>query len=80
MQAAGATGEVAGWVFDSDGRYIEVGTNDRVGGVRIEPGRNAPTIAIAAGATKVGAIRAALKGRIINGLVTDESTARSLLD
>jgi DNA-binding transcriptional regulator LsrR (DeoR family) len=79
MQAAGATGEVAGWVFDSDGRYVDVGTNDRVGGVRVEPGRSAPTIGIAAGATKVAAIRAALTGRIINGLVTDEPTARALL-
>lgn len=79
MQKAGAVGEVAGWVFDSDGVYIPVGMNERVGGVRIEPGRSAPTIGIAGGATKVTAIRAALSGHIINGLVTDELTARALL-
>lgn len=79
MQAAGATGEVAGWVFDSDGNYLDVGTNRRTGGVRVAPGLDRPAIGIAAGASKVPAIRAALKSRIINGLVTDEPTAAALL-
>jgi DNA-binding transcriptional regulator LsrR (DeoR family) len=79
MQALGAAGEVAGWVYDSDGRYIDAGINERVGGVRVEAGRAQPVIGIAAGAKKVDAIRAALKGGIINGLVTDEPTAAALL-
>jgi DNA-binding transcriptional regulator LsrR (DeoR family) len=79
MQAAGATGEVAGWVFDSQGNYLNVGTNRRTGGVRVEPGLDRPSIGIAAGASKVAAIRGALKSRIINGLVTDEPTATALL-
>lgn len=79
MQAAGATGEVAGWVFDSEGAYLDVGTNRRTGGVRVAPGLDRPSIGIAAGASKVPAIRAALKSRIINGLVTDEPTAGALL-
>jgi DNA-binding transcriptional regulator LsrR (DeoR family) len=80
MQAAGATGEVAGWVFDTEGNYLDVGTNRRTGGVRVSPGLDRPAIGIAAGASKVPAIRGALKSRIINGLVTDETTARALLD
>ena len=79
MQAAGAVGEVAGWVFDSKGVYLDVGTNTRTGGVRVAPGLDRPSIGIAAGASKVPAIAAALKSRIINGLVTDEPTARALL-
>jgi DNA-binding transcriptional regulator LsrR (DeoR family) len=79
MQAAGASGEVAGWVFDSDGRYLELGTNRRTGGVRITQGLSRPSVGIAAGASKVPAIYAALKSKIINSLVTDESTARLLL-
>ena len=79
MQAAGATGEVAGWIFDSEGNYLDVGTNRRTGGVRVAPGLDRPAIGIAAGASKVPAIRAALKSRIINGLVTDEPTAAALL-
>ena len=79
MQAAGAAGEVAGWVFDSDGRYLDLGTNTRTGGVRVAPGLDRPAIGIAAGASKEPAIFAALKSRIINSLVTDEPTARLLL-
>ncbi len=79
MQAAGAVGEVAGWVFDSRGVYLDVGTNTRTGGVRVAPGLDRPSIGIAAGASKVPAIAGALKSRIINGLVTDEPTARALL-
>ncbi len=80
MQAAGAVGEVAGWVFDSSGTYLDFGTNHRTGGVRVEPGLPRPSIGIAAGPSKVAAIAAALKSHIINGLVTDEPTARAILD
>ena len=79
MQAAGATGEVAGWVFDSEGRYLELGTNDRTGGVRVAQGLRRPSIGIAAGPSKIPAIHAAIKSHIINGLVTDEATALALL-
>ncbi|MCX7645774.1 MAG: sugar-binding transcriptional regulator [Rhodobacteraceae bacterium] len=80
MQAKGAAGEIVGGVFDSEGRYIETPISDLVGGVRVEPGRTVPVIGVAAGPAKLTAIRAALKGRIVNGLVTDESTAAALLD
>ncbi len=79
MQAAGATGEVAGWVYDSAGEYLEVGTNRRTGGVRITQGLDRPAIGIAAGSSKVRAISAALQSRIINGLITDEATATAIL-
>ena len=79
MQAAGASGEVAGWVYDSEGRYLDLGTNTRTGGVRVEPGLARRAIGIAAGASKVPAIHAAMKSHIINGLITDEPTARALL-
>lgn len=79
MQAAGAVGEVAGWVYDSQGQYLDVGTNMRTGGVRLAQNLPRPAIGIAAGASKVRAIEAALKSRIINGIVTDDATARALL-
>lgn len=80
MRGAGAAGEVAGWVFDSQGRYLDFGINTRTGGVRVEPGLDRPAIGVAAGATKVPAIAGALKSRILNGLVTDAPTAQSILD
>ncbi|WP_151720414.1 sugar-binding transcriptional regulator [Gemmobacter serpentinus] len=79
MQAAGAVGEVAGWVFDSRGQYLDFGINTRTGGVRVEPGLDRPAMGIAAGQTKVPAIRAALKSGILNGLVTDAPTAEAIL-
>lgn len=79
MQHQGAVGEVAGWVFDRNGHYLDLGISGRVGGVRIEPGQIRPVIGVAAGPSKVRATHAAIRGQIISGLVTDEPTARALL-
>lgn len=79
MQAQGAAGEVAGWVYDSDGRYLETSINLRVAGVRVTAEEGRMVIAIAGGARKLTALIAGLKGRIFNGLITDELTARKLL-
>jgi DNA-binding transcriptional regulator LsrR (DeoR family) len=79
LQALGAVGEIGSWIYDVAGRYIESPRNLLVGGVRVEPGQAQPVIAVAAGEAKVPAIHAALLGRIVNGLVTDEPTAASLL-
>ena len=40
---------------------------------------NRPEPAAAVGPAKVPAIKAALAGRLINGLITDEATARTVL-
>jgi DNA-binding transcriptional regulator LsrR (DeoR family) len=79
LQAQGAVGEIASWVFDAEGRYIDVARNALIGSIRVEPGRARPVIGVAAGLNKVTAIRAALVGRLLNGLVTDEATATALL-
>lgn len=79
LQAAGAAGEIGSWVFDAKGRYLDNARNALVGGVRVEPGQDKPVIAVAAGPNKVQAIHAAMLGRIINSLVTDEPTARAIL-
>lgn len=79
LQKRGAVGEVAGWVFDAEGRFLEKPETTRHGGVRVEPGLARPAIGVAAGASKLPAIHAALKARILNGIVTDESTARAIL-
>jgi len=79
MQAKGAAGEIAGAVIDARGNYIETPISALVGGVRVEPGRPVPVIGVAAGPSKVVAVRAALLGRIVNCLVTDEPTAEALL-
>ena len=45
----------------------------------LPPRERAAVIGIAKGKRKYEALRAALKGRIINGLITDETTAEYLL-
>lgn len=79
LQAVGAAGEIGSWVYDTKGQYIDSPRNNLVGGVRVEPGQSKPVIAVAAGANKLQAIHAALLGRIVNSLVTDEDTARGIL-
>ncbi|MEM8959547.1 MAG: sugar-binding transcriptional regulator [Pseudomonadota bacterium] len=79
MLTAGAVGEIAGWAYDASGRYLTCGTNRRTAGVRVDPSDDRLTIGIAAGQTKRDSLRAALKGRLINGLITDEETATALL-
>jgi DNA-binding transcriptional regulator LsrR (DeoR family) len=77
---AGGVGEILGWVFDAKGRFLETGTNTRVTSIRPNVDGRQPRICIAHGATKVGPLRAALAVHLVNGLVTDEATARALLD
>ena len=79
LQAQGAAGEIGSWVYDGHGRYLDSPRNALVGGVRVEPGQTKPVIGVAAGKNKIKALRGALAGRIINGLVTDEATAQILL-
>jgi DNA-binding transcriptional regulator LsrR (DeoR family) len=75
----GAVGELTGWAFDAEGRIIEGGTNRRLTSIphRISP--DILTVGAAIGPAKVPAIRAALAGRILTGLITDETTATRLL-
>jgi DNA-binding transcriptional regulator LsrR (DeoR family) len=79
MLRRGAAGELTGWAFDAEGRIIDGGTNRRLTSIPPRVPATALTIGAAVGKAKVSAIRAALKGRLINGLITDEATAIGIL-
>ncbi len=80
MRRLGAVGEVTGWAYDAAGRIIAGGFNQRLTSVpRIVPPEQL-VVGIAQGTAKVLPIHAALRGRIVNGLITNETTARSLLN
>jgi DNA-binding transcriptional regulator LsrR (DeoR family) len=79
MLRRGAAGELTGWAFDAEGRIIDGGTNRRLTSIPPRVPVAALTIGAAVGKAKVSAIRAALKGRLINGLITDEATAGGIL-
>lgn len=78
MVARGAVGEITGWAYDAAGRVLEGGHNDRVAGAPLRPD-GPPRIGVAVGAAKADALRAALEGGLLRGIVTDEATAAAVL-
>lgn len=76
----GAIGEIAGWAFDAQGRLLQKGTNTRVASVPLEQPARRSMIGVAGGPSKAEAILAALRGRLITGLITDEAAAEAILD
>lgn len=80
LSARGAVGEICFRFFDEDGALVRSSLDARVIGVSYEQLRKTPsTVAVAGGARKFVAIRAALRGRWIDTLVTDLQTAERLL-
>jgi DNA-binding transcriptional regulator LsrR (DeoR family) len=79
LQAAGGVGEIIGWAYDDRGNQIEGQTNDRVASVPLQQPPSMQTIGVARGVNKLAAIRGALAGQWITGLITDETTAEALL-
>lgn len=79
LRAAGATGEICGHVFDDQGRFLDHSYNQRLVGVRATA-QKYPVYCIGAGQSKLAALRAALSGGLLTGLVTDELTAMALLE
>jgi DNA-binding transcriptional regulator LsrR (DeoR family) len=80
MRRLGAVGEVTGWAFDAAGKIIGGGTNDRVTSAPRDIPPTRLVVGVAQGIGKILPIRAALRGRIISGLITNETTARSVLE
>jgi DNA-binding transcriptional regulator LsrR (DeoR family) len=79
LMRLGAAGEITGWAYTAEGEIIDGGTNRRLTSIPHPRPARALTVAAAIGKPKAVAIRAALKGRLINGLITDEATAKALL-
>ncbi|NEQ30072.1 MAG: sugar-binding transcriptional regulator [Leptolyngbya sp. SIO4C5] len=76
----GAIGEIAGWAFDTRGNLLKKGSNARVASLPLEQPAQKSTIGVAGGLGKAEAIRAALRGQLITGLITDEAAAEAMLD
>jgi DNA-binding transcriptional regulator LsrR (DeoR family) len=79
LSRSGAVGEICGWAYDAEGRLVDGPTNARVASAPIPPRQTGLVIAMAMGRRKAPAVRAALKGGLANGLITDESTSELLL-
>ena len=78
LTARGGIGEIMGRFIDAEGGVVDSEINRMITSYDIRQNQ-CPRIAVACGEYKRPAILAALKGGWINGLVTDEHTARWLL-
>ena len=79
LAAAGAAGEITSWVYDGQGQTIDCAFNSRVASAPLPKAADRAVLAVAVGNAKVTAILAALRGHLINGLITNESTAETLI-
>ena len=75
----GAVGEITGWSFDAEGRILDGEINIRVASLPLERPSGRPTIVAGNGSRKVVPLRAALRGGLLSGLITDEATAAAIL-
>jgi DNA-binding transcriptional regulator LsrR (DeoR family) len=81
LHARGAVGDIALRFFDAEGRAVEHELNDRIIGLELEQIRKIPrVIGVAAGIEKFEVIRGALRGKLIDVLVTDDQVATRLLE
>ncbi len=76
---AGAVGDNLGWAFDEAGELVRTSIQQRVTSIQLRRPPKKPVIAFTGGEHKARAVLGALRGQWINGLVTDETCARSIL-
>jgi len=80
LKKAGAVGAICGRFFDAGGQKCWGELDDRTIGLNLAELRNIRhKICVATGKEKIDAILGALRGELLNVLVTDERTAVSLL-
>jgi DNA-binding transcriptional regulator LsrR (DeoR family) len=73
----GAIGEILGHFFTIDGSFIHTGLEKRI--ISVNFPMKCPVIGVAGGPDKIKAIAGALRSGWLQGLVTDENTAKGLV-
>jgi len=80
LREAGAVGEICGRFFDRNGAECETVWRDQVMSVEAEQLRRIPqVIGVVSGNDRSAAIAAAIRGKLIKGLIIDEIGAAALL-
>jgi DNA-binding transcriptional regulator LsrR (DeoR family) len=80
LRSRGVVGDILGYLLDADGAVMELPENERL--VALHPDRLRrveSVIGVAAGRAKAAAVRAVLRGGMVDVVVTDEATAGSVL-
>lgn len=77
--ANGAVGDLANRFIDSNGQPVQTELNERIIGIDLNHLRQIPrVVGVAGGANKIKPICAALRGKLIDVLITDQETAKAL--
>jgi len=77
--AKGAVGDIALRFIDAEGQPVQSELSERIIGIDIAHLRQIPrVVGVAGGRNKIEPIRAALRGKLLNVLITDQSTAKAL--
>ena len=80
LREAGAVGEFCGYHIDRFGEVLDTPNNKKVVGITVDEIRHIPhVIGVAAGAAKAPTIMAALRGGLVNALITDDYAASEIL-
>ena len=81
LKMKGAVGDVLSHFIDKDGNLVPNSLEDRLIGISLETLKTLRNvIGVAAGESKVEAIKAVLRGQYLDVLITDASTAEKLLE
>lgn len=81
LQNYGAVGDIVLRYFDANGQPVAHDINDRIIGLNLDQIKQIPrVIGVAGGLEKLDVIRAALRGKLISVLVTDDQTVLHLLE
>jgi DNA-binding transcriptional regulator LsrR (DeoR family) len=80
IRRKGGVGELLGHFFDDAGKAVATTLSNRALALAREDISNRRIVAVAGGKVKVRAIKSVLEGRYLKGLITDERTARSLVE
>ncbi len=79
--AAGAVGDILGVFYDSHGQVVDLPIHRRRIGIELDDLRAIPNVVgVAGGMSKFDAILGALRGGLLDVLVTTENVARALLE
>lgn len=79
LKALGAVGDIALRFFDSDGQAVDHAVNDRIIGLDLAQIKHIPrVVGVAGGDGKYEVIRGAVRGNLVDVLITDENTATRL--
>lgn len=79
VRQQGGVGELIGHFFDAQGKPAKTNLSDRTLSIGLEDLQRSRIVAVAGGEEKADSIWAILKSGLLDGLITDERTAKSIV-